>query len=418
MRPASILFAALPLLFAGTARADFDGDFRVCRELKPVHDAVAACSRVLKSGELSAVGRARILGQRGMAHSNVGAYGKAMTDFNRAIAMEPKLVLAYLGRGITYHKLGDCTEAIRDFSRVVDIGGFSRRILAGAYASRADCHVQQKRYRKALADYSQSLRIMPGDADRRLARGELNFKLGKFDAAIADNTKVIALNPPTATILQAYLTRGAAHLALGRKARALRDFDQAATLHPRSAAAHISRGDALEQLGRFTQAVDAYSRAIALAPKMALLYNKRGDAYRWSGAAKSAVADYGRAIELAPRDPRHYLDRANAYLRLGRRTAAIADYTKAIGVDPKNHAAYHNRGSVYLSLKQFEKGRDDLSRAIALKPKRADSYATRGAAHEALGARDAAIKDFRKAIALKPAHSAARDGLRRLGVKP
>ena len=385
MRPIHIFAAVLPLMLAHTARADFDSDFRVCRELKPVHDAVASCSRVLKSTDLSPVGRARILGQRGMAHSNVGAYGKAMTDFNRAIAMEPKLVLAYLGRGITYHKLGDCNEAIRDFSRVVEIGGFSRRILAGAYASRADCHVQQKRYRKALADYSQSLRIAPGHADRRLARGELNFKLGKFAAAVADNTKVLELNPPSAIALQAYLSRGAALLSLGEKARALRDFDQAAVLHPRSAAAHISRGDALEKMGRFHQAIAAYSRAIELAPKLALLYNKRGDAYRWSGAAKRAAADYGRAIKLAPRDPRHYLDRANAYLRLGRRKAAIADYSKAIAVDPKNYAAHHNRGSVYVSLKQFEKGRDDLSRAIALKPTAADSFATRGAAHEGLG---------------------------------
>jgi tetratricopeptide (TPR) repeat protein len=50
-----------------------------------------------------------------------GQYDKAISDFNKAIDLNPKFAEAYNNRGLTYAKKGQYDKAISDFTKTIEI---------------------------------------------------------------------------------------------------------------------------------------------------------------------------------------------------------------------------------------------------------------------------------------------------------
>jgi tetratricopeptide (TPR) repeat protein len=69
---------------------------------------------------------------RGTAHFKKGEYDQAISDFNRALEINPRFADAYYNRGYAYGSKGQYDEAIADYSRVIEL---SPR-FADAYYSR------------------------------------------------------------------------------------------------------------------------------------------------------------------------------------------------------------------------------------------------------------------------------------------
>ncbi|MFA6542927.1 MAG: tetratricopeptide repeat protein [Limisphaerales bacterium] len=60
---------------------------------------------------------------------------------------------------------------------------------------RAQLHTAQRQHAKAVADYSEVIKLDPGSPNAWQARGEANFKLGKITESIADFDKFLELVP-------------------------------------------------------------------------------------------------------------------------------------------------------------------------------------------------------------------------------
>jgi len=97
-----------------------------------------------------------------------------------------------------------------------------RRIL-----SRARDHLNAGEYERAIADFSEAIRLDPKNANAYRVRGFTYFFKCDYDSAIADYTEAIRLDPTNAA---AYYWRARAYLAKGQPAAAERDFAQAKRL--------------------------------------------------------------------------------------------------------------------------------------------------------------------------------------------
>lgn len=60
---------------------------------------------------------------------------------------------------------------------------------------RAQLHTAQRQHAKAVADYSEVIKLDPGSPNAWQARGEANFKLGRITESIADFDKFLELVP-------------------------------------------------------------------------------------------------------------------------------------------------------------------------------------------------------------------------------
>ena len=183
----------------------------------------------------------------------------ARADFSRAIAINPRITGAWVGRGRCHHSLGDPRAAIADFSRAIALDDRS----AIAYNNRGISRQVQD--------------DLPG--------------------AIDDFTRAIEIDPRLA---QAYLNRGAALCASGDAGRALSDLTRSIEIDNRNALAYNNRGKAWQLKGDFAHARADYDEAIALDPGFAFAYANRGLLCLLEGSEAAATRDFARALELKP----------------------------------------------------------------------------------------------------------------------
>ncbi len=103
-------------------------------------------------------------------------------------------------------------------------------------------------------------------ADDYLTRGDYDFDLGNYNAAIADYSRAIELKPDYA---EAYNNRAYAYMKMEKYALALPDLDRAIQLRPDYVNALMNRGDIYNYYYAidYDRAVADYDRVLQLAPE-------------------------------------------------------------------------------------------------------------------------------------------------------
>ena len=131
-----------------------------------------------------------------------------------------------------------------------------------------------------------------------IERATLYFQQGELDRALADFSKVIELNPRSATALNDRCwVRAAAARDLWP---ALADCDSAVRLQPDDANVRDSRGFIHLRLDLLDDAIANYDAALKISPKFAESLYGRGLARRRRGDAAAGDADMAAAIAIRP----------------------------------------------------------------------------------------------------------------------
>ena len=86
----------------------------------------------------------KFLSNRGNAYARHGILPQAISDYNKAIEINPKDALAYYNRGAAYAKQGNLLQAISDYNKAVEINPN----FANAYYNRGVAYCQSKRMKK------------------------------------------------------------------------------------------------------------------------------------------------------------------------------------------------------------------------------------------------------------------------------
>ncbi len=59
--------------------------------------------------------------KRGVAYARKGQYDQAISDFNKALEINPRYATAYYNRGVAYARKGQYDQAISDFTKALEI---------------------------------------------------------------------------------------------------------------------------------------------------------------------------------------------------------------------------------------------------------------------------------------------------------
>ena len=162
-------------------------------------------------------------------------------------------------------------------------------------------------------------------------RGRTRAEAGASDAAQADLTEAIKLNP---TDGQAYGYRAQVHVSRRNLDAAIADYSDVIRLRPKAVVGYTGRGHAYLVKGDAQQAIDDFSQALRVAPGSAVTFNNRGLAYKAAGNLPRALEDFTRALSINPIYALAYNNRAYVHEAAGRKTEAIADFRSALLVDP------------------------------------------------------------------------------------
>ena len=97
-----------------------------------------------------------------------------------------------------------------------------------------------------------------------------------------------------------YFLRGLSHSSNGDYDAAIADFTEAIRLQPNDHSNYSTRGNAYVNKGDYDRAIADYTQAIRLAPNNATYYGNRGNAYNRKGEYPQARADVNRALQIDP----------------------------------------------------------------------------------------------------------------------
>ncbi|MDB4299007.1 tetratricopeptide repeat protein [Flavobacteriaceae bacterium] len=243
----------------------------------------------------------------------------------------------YFYRGYDKSDKGDYYGAITDFTKAIEINPN----LANAYFTRGNAKYNLKDYNGAIADYTIAIEINPNFAIAYYNRGNIKEDLKDYNGAIADYTKAIEINP---NYDEAYNNRGLSKTYLKDYYGAISDYTKALEINPNDAARYFNIGNAKTYLNDYYGAISDFTKAIEINPNYTDAYFNRGLSKKRLKDYYGAISDYTKIIEINPNDALAYRYRGNTNIDLKDYYGAISDYTKAIEINPNDAASYFNRG--------------------------------------------------------------------------
>jgi tetratricopeptide (TPR) repeat protein len=105
---------------------------------------------------------------QGIALNRKGQYDQAISCFNEALEINPKIYATYYGRGLAYHNKGQYDKAISDWTMAIEINPK----YTEAYNNRGRAYAAKGRYDKACSDWRRACDLWAyGDCELAIRKG-------------------------------------------------------------------------------------------------------------------------------------------------------------------------------------------------------------------------------------------------------
>ncbi len=221
---------------------------------------------------------------KGNAYLENGEYDSAISEFTKAIALNPKNAASHNQRGAAYKNKGATDLAINDLLKSVEL---SPRFDV-YYTNLAHLYIEKGEYDLALDKYTRAMEINPENPVAYRGRGHVYLRKQLHDLAIAELDKANRIDPRSAV---GYQYRGEAYFGKSESEKALADFTQAIILDPKYSQAYNARGVIYYNKQQYDLAIADFTKAIELNAKSATAYKNRSFVYDAIGRADLAEAD-------------------------------------------------------------------------------------------------------------------------------
>jgi len=249
---------------------------------------------------------------------------------------------------------------------------------AAGYARRAAAFAARREFEAAIADDTQAIQLEPQDATHFFDRGVARLQNHQPIIAMEDFGQALKLKPDMSG---AMMMRGELRLVSHDDAGAKADFDAAIRVDP---SLSVRVAETYARAGRYDTADAAFSDWLTTHPKDpatpgVLAARCRSRAF-WGQKLDGALADCDQALRAAPHISEVLASRGLVKLRLSQLDPAIADFDAAIQLQPKASWALYGRGVAELRKGEKDKGQDDIAAATAITPGLAERAAKIGLA--------------------------------------
>jgi tetratricopeptide (TPR) repeat protein len=269
MRAAAIALCAMGLagcLGPVTAQSA-ETAWRQCQGQGAPEFRVNQCSIVIDYAETAPERRAEALVTRGRIRVDQAQFGRAMTDFGRALRINSRNAQAYAARGILHQVRGAYDVAMRDFELALSIEPTLETALTGREDALANRVVQ---FREQLQALTERLQDAPSDANLLNNRCWLRvINDDDLDAALTDCNAALQASPGNSAALD---SRGLVHLKRGDFAAAIADYDAALAIDGGRGHYLYGRGIARIRMGLTAEGQADLVEAERLEPGIAAQY--------------------------------------------------------------------------------------------------------------------------------------------------
>ena len=402
------------------ANADTDKALQILRSL--VHDHPESANAHFSLGELYAT------------HARDGMAQAALSEYEQALRLDPKMDKARLASGATLNILKKYPDAVAVLQEYVahvpkdDLGFYE---LGLAYeqqehlneAARAFQHAQALNSRRsetlyalarvltqeghasqAIVALQAAIKLDPTRAETHQDLAVLLDKAGQKQLAAAERARYTSLKSreERATNIGALNDQANGFLQAGNPEAAVKSYRKALQLNPSDAKLHYNLSLALNKLGDQSAEREELLRAVQLDPSLGVAQNELGLIALNSGKQSEAELRFKKAIAINSGDPEAKSNLGVLYSQQGKNDDAVKLLQQAIQDDPKYPKAHVNLGLIMAQRGAYAEAEQQFRTAIQVDPNNADAFGALGMLAAKTGHGPDAVKIFRRAVALNP----------------
>jgi tetratricopeptide (TPR) repeat protein len=312
----------------------------------------------------------------GIEKQDGGDIDGAMSDFERALELQPDLTEAHLMLGIGYYHKTDDTRALEEYDKYLAVIPDNFH----AWSNRAAVFLRTGDLAAARADIDRALALNADDPVLLGNRIVIAREAEDWSTVISDSTWLLEHFPTQAIWL---VERGRALGAESRLAESLADLERAVNLEP-TASAYLYRGVTLYYLGQYEAAVEDFTTALTNGSGLVSPYLWRCRAQYRLTHYQAGLPDCDEYVMRSPEEYEGYYARGILRSRAGIQDGAIADYRRAIEL--------------------AENPRDSANAWYGL-----------GLASERAGRKKDAAKAYEQTLDIDPGYDLAKEALKRVG---
>ena len=265
--------------------------------------------------------------EKAVVFLNMGCYDKAISLCEYILSQHPHHIRTLLCRGSAYALLGQHSQAISDFTRVIE----EDDTVSDAWKRRGQTQAARRQYRSGIRDLTKALEastLFKKDQSVLMHRGALLLKMQQNERARMDFSKAVVAEPRNR---MAWFYFGVSARRTGNREESAKAFEEAVSLDPSFVDGWVELGRCYLQMGRGRKALATVARALAVSPSSVEAVMLQSEAFMSMGQSLSALHALEKASRVA--DSSHLslvLSRKAVCLhRVGELQAAMASYSSS-----------------------------------------------------------------------------------------
>ena len=306
---------------------------------------------------------------RGGKHLRENQLEQAISQFKKAVAVDPQSAEAHMLLGYAYrvqgryHLLGEAKAELRQALALDPTLIWARFYLAKIYVDferLQDANTQLDTIVQSNPDIPQVLALL----------GEVNRQLGDPDLSIEQNRRALELSP---TLTTAHYYLGLAYLDLKREEEALGALNSAASSEGANADVYMALGSVYLEQKTLDKAIQAFKKAVEVDPLRPEGHLKLAKAYRLKGWLDRALAELQLTLpeeKSVPHSPYFQKVRSEIFFESGLTheqtnniSRAIEAYLKALDLQPQNGDAHHHLAKAFFQQGEYGPALEHARRA-------------------------------------------------------
>lgn len=244
---------------------------------------------------------------------------EALAELNVVIKQKPDWSIAYINRSQAYLMLGKYNEALTDSNRAIALDPVH---LPGFYTLRASIYWRMKKYSEAIADARKALSIDKNFGPGYYIIGQCHYMQHHYKEAIENCTQALRCSPQLAL---AFKTRGLSYKQIGEDKKARADLERCNAMKQTAGTYAVLANMSVKE-GCYEQALDDLS---AMPPDKAPLKQVPHNA-----DYKKILALYEKMLKTNPNNNELYFERGLTYFAADKTDLACEDleqYIKRLG---------------------------------------------------------------------------------------
>ncbi len=319
-------------------------------------------------------------------------YKEAAELYGKSVALVPKNSYAHYRKGYCHYSLKEYDEAVDSFTLALDQGFAPLDI----YRIRHYIYFDQGKYDAALEDVQKGLALAPKDVSLINAVGEINYARKVYPEALNAFQEAAKLSPDGGDI----------HYNLARVYFAMHDAKGQAE----SAETALSKGtrfpsecwyllgDGNQKLKKSAEAIDAYQKALGLKPNMYQVYQNLSEIFKSESRFGEAIDTLKKGLIQFPLDGKFYTELGLLYSLDGRFQDAVAAAKAGVQILPNQASGYTNLCRAYNETKDYTLAISACNSSLRIRPDDGETYFYLGNAYALMGRGADATKAYSNAV--------------------